>query len=220
MPYIDISPPVYAATAVFPGDTPFSLGWTMRQDRGDSCSVSALTLSPHTGAHVDAPFHVLADGERAPRAARIADLEVEPFIGRCRVVSSEKSQPITAEHVARWPLDGVERLLIRTRAVVDPAEFPRDGAYLTAEGAAALAGRVRLVGVDTASVDHWQSKELPAHRALFAAGVAILEGLDLSAVDEGDYDLIALPLRLVDADASPVRAVLRRLDAAPESAAR
>lgn len=215
MRYFDISPPVHHSTAVFPGDTPFSLEWTMHRDRGDSCSVSAMTLSPHVGAHVDAPYHVLHEGDSAGAARRIGDLGLEPFIGPCRVVSSENSQPITREIVNSWPLDGVTRVLVRTRDHVDPTVFPRDGAFFTQDGAAALAGRLVLVGLDTASVDHWESRDLPAHRALFAGGIAILEGVDLSAVDPGDYELIALPLRLVDADASPVRAVLRAFDSSP-----
>ena len=215
MLYLDISPPVHHTTAVFPGDTPFSLVWTMHRDRGDTCSVSAMTLSPHVGAHVDAPYHVLHESESADAARRVGDLGLQPFIGPCRVVSSENSQPITRDVVNGWPLEGVERVLVRTRPHVDPTVFPRDGAYFTADGAAALAGRVLLVGLDTASVDHWESQDLPAHRALFAGGSAILEGVDLSAVVPGDYELIALPLRLADADASPVRAVLRVLEPAP-----
>ncbi len=219
MRYIDISPPVRGTTAVFPGDTPFTLDWTMRRDRGDSCTVSALRLTPHIGAHVDAPFHVRADGERLPREPRVGELELDAFIGRCRVVSSENAQVLDEQVVAGWDLGGARRVVVRTRAVADPDVFPRDGAYFTAGGAAALAATgICLVGLDTSSVDRWDSQDLAAHRTFFDAGVAILEGLDLHAVAPGDYDLIAVPLRLMDADASPVRALLRPLD--PDSTLR
>lgn len=205
MRLIDVSPPVSERSAVFPGDTPFAVGWTMRQDRGDSCTVSRVTLSPHTGAHVDAPSHVLDPGA----AASVDALDLERFVGPCRIVSTPLDAPITRDVVETLPLAGVERALFRTRAHAAPDVFPARFAYFTPEAAEYLAAQLVLIGIDTPSVDEATSTALAAHRAFFARGVAVLEGLDLTSARDGDAELIALPLRLVGLDGSPVRAVLR-----------
>lgn len=191
---------------MFPGDEPLRVRWTMQRARGDSCTVSCVSLSPHTGAHVDAPSHVLDAGD----AAGVGELPLDTFIGPCRVFVRTGSGPLSLGDVSALPLDGVTRALFRTHDGVDPTVFPSVFAHFTEEAAAFLGDRgVRLVGIDTPSVDFGESKDLRAHRAFFARGVSVLEGLDLSRADAGDYELIALPLRLMGLDGSPVRAVLR-----------
>lgn len=209
----DITPPVGPGVPVWPGDTPYraELSWAIA--RGDSVNVSALTTTPHLGAHADAPFHV-ADG-----GAAIADLPLEPFLGPCRVVEVPPEPRVLPEHLAGVELGDPPRLLLKTGSAPRPAPggdsptpFPERFTALSPELAHALgeAGAL-LVGLDTPSVDPFDSKDLPAHHALVAGGVANLEGLLLADVPPGLYELIALPLRLVGLDASPVRAVLRTL---------
>jgi arylformamidase len=202
---LDISPAIGPGGAVWPGDSPLAWQWVSRRDRGDVVNLGRLALSPHTGAHVDAPLH-LEDG--GPDAAA---LPLEVFWGPARVVDWAAGAPLDAAALARLPWGGVRRVLFRTRAAGEPLAYRAGYPAFTPQGAALLAARgVRLVGVDTPSVDPFESPDLPAHRALLGAGVAILECLELAAAEPGDYELVALPLRLVGADATPVRAALRR----------
>ncbi len=158
---------------------------------------------------MDAPSHVLDEREPGGTVS-VGDVPLDLCIGPCRVFWRPGVAPITIEDVGALGLDGVERALFRTHDGQDPRVFPSTFAHFTKESAEFLAARgVRLVGIDTPSVDFGESKELAAHRTFFARGVCVLEGLDLSRAEPGDYELIALPLRLMDLDGSPVRAVLR-----------
>lgn len=200
----DISPPIRRGVPVWPGDTPYraELSWAIA--RGDSVNVSAVTTTPHLGAHADAPFHVAEGG------ASVAELPLAPFLGPCRVVGVPPAPLVLPEHLAGIDLADPPRLLLKTGSVRDRSRFPERFCALSPELARALgeAGAL-LVGIDTPSVDPFDSKELAAHHALVAGGVLNLEGLDLDRVPPGLYELIALPLRLEGLDASPVRAVLR-----------
>lgn len=202
----DISPPVSASAPVFPGDTPYAQAWSARIAPGCPVNVSAITLSPHVGAHADAPLHY-ADG-----AAGIGQVALEPYLGRCRVIHAIDRGPLVeVEHLAHAADALPPRVLVRTceRA---PTHWVDDFAAFAPRTLDWLAGRgVLLVGIDTASVDPAASKTLDAHQRLRAHDLRVLENLVLDAVPEGDYELIALPLRLVEADASPVRAILREL---------
>jgi arylformamidase len=201
--FLDVSQPVDASVACWPGDTPFSSHWVMHLDRGDSCTVSRITMSPHNGTHADAPSHFLSG------APGIGEVDVGKYVGRCRVVERIGDGPLTAREVARWRVRRGDRVLVRTRRRVDPTRFPARFAHLTGESAAALAksGAV-LFGIDTPSVDHRDSKTMDAHLALLGGGVAILENLDLSRARPGRYRLIAPPARFAGLDAAPVRALL------------
>jgi arylformamidase len=203
---IDISQKVSAASAVFPGDTPFALRKVMSMADGGSCDVGTITTTLHVGTHADAPSHFQegADG--------IGEVPLEYFYGPVRVVERIGDGPLDVDDVTGWNLTRGMRYLVRTRVHVDPAEWPDEFAHLTPAAAQALAdGGVTLFGIDTPSVDHQDSKSLDAHKALLAGGVAILENLDLSGVKPFPYELMAFPLRIPGADASPVRAVLRTL---------
>ncbi|MBD3335173.1 MAG: hypothetical protein GF355_06620 [Candidatus Eisenbacteria bacterium] len=203
MPWIDISRKLAEETVVWPGDTPFSRSWAMSRDAGDACNTSTLTLSAHTGSHVDAPFHV------HPGGATVDQLPVEPFIGRCRVVAAGTGA-VGARDLAGLDLRREERILFRTRTALRDEEWRDEFTFLSPAAAQALAdGEVKLVGIDTPSMDPSDSKSLEAHSILIAGRVAILEGLVLAHVTPGVYDLIAVPLRIVGGDASPVRALLR-----------
>jgi arylformamidase len=203
----DISPPVHAASPVFPGDVAFDQGWTARIGPGCPVNVSTLRLSPHTGAHADAPLHYDDQG------ATVGELDLEPYLGRCRVVHAIGIAPLIEwVHIAHALQDLPPRLLVRTYAHVPVDQWdPKLAAYApqTIERLADLG--VRLVGIDTASIDPAESKALPSHQVIRRRGLRVLENLWLDEVPEGDYELIALPLKLTTADASPVRAVLREL---------
>ncbi|HQQ68738.1 MAG TPA: arylformamidase [Alicycliphilus sp.] len=204
----DISAPVHAASPAYPGDTPYGQQWSATIGAGSAVNVSTLTLSPHIGTHADAPLHYDNDG------AAIGKLPLHAFIGRCRVIHAMGCGPLVEwRHIAHAvTADLPPRVLLRT---YENAPVDRWDAGLTALAPDALerladAG-VLLVGMDTASVDPAGSMELPSHQVLRRRGLRVLENLVLDAVPEGDYELIALPLKLTTADASPVRAVLRSL---------
>lgn len=203
----DISPPVHAGTPVFPGDTPYQQRWAASIGPGCPVNVGELTLSPHVGAHADAPLHY------DPEGAAIGAVDLAPYLGPCRVVHAIGCGPLVQwKHLAH-ALDGLPpRLLVRTYPTMPQGRWdPQLAGYApeTVERLAALG--VRLIGIDTASIDPADSKTLDSHQAIRRHGMRVLENLVLDDVPEGDYELIALPLKLTTADASPVRAVLREL---------
>jgi arylformamidase len=202
----DISPPVLPGSPVFPGDAPFEQRWAATLSADCPVNVSTLTLSPHTGAHADAPLHDSADG------VAVGALALAPFLGRCRVVHTIACGPLVEwRHLAHALQALPPRLLVRTYAHAPAGWDPQLAGYApdTLERLADLG--VQLVGIDTASIDPADSKSLPSHQVIRRRGLRVLENLVLDEVPEGDYELIALPLKLMTADASPVRAVLREL---------
>ena len=204
---IDISPPITPDLKVFPGDTPPSREVLLDLARGDALTLSTLHGTVHLGAHADAASHYGVD------APSIERHPIERYVGECQVVRVEGARGRRIG-VGPW-CDTVEtsRLILATGTYPDPEHWNEDFAGLEPALVEHLADRgVELVGIDTPSVDVSTSKDLPAHAAFLRTGVSILEGLVLDGVAEGRYELIALPLRLVGFDASPVRAVLRTLD--------
>ena len=204
----DISPPVGPGAPVFPGDTPYGQRWVATIGPGCPVNVAELTLSPHVGAHADAPLHY------EPGGAPIGAVDLAPYLGRCRVVHAIGAGPLVRpEHLAAALADPdlPPRVLVRTCRTMPLDRFDPDLTAFDAATVEALADRgVVLVGIDSASIDPADSKPLPSHQVVRRRGLRVLENLLLDAVPEGDYELIALPLKLVAADASPVRAVLRR----------
>lgn len=215
MRHIDISPAVRKGIAVWPGDTEFSFDTTWSIEDGDSVNVGAVTTTTHIGAHIDAPSHVI-DG-----AATVFSTPLEACIGPCLVVdvsdqvdrsASPNRPPSLTKIVAKVAAltdSPVERLLLRHERISRqawhtdlPGVLPEVMRWFAGQGG-------KLMGIDIASFDPANSKSLECHREAFAHEVVLLEGLDLSAASEGVSELIALPLPWVDADASPVRAVLR-----------
>ena len=203
----DLSPIVRPDIPVWPGDTPFESRLTWSMAEGGTVNVSAITTTPHLGSHADAPFHTESRGET------MADLPLERYLGPCRVVKVPPQPLIEPRHLDGIDLTNPPRILLKTESVRDRRTFPERFSALSPELAALLAEKkVLLVGLDTPSVDPFDSKTLDAHHALARGGVSNLEGLVLDGVPEGIYELIALPLRLAGLDASPVRAVLRTLE--------
>lgn len=207
MKFWDISPPVEARSPVFPGDTPYSQRWSATLGDGCPVNVSAITLSPHVGAHADAPLHY------DPAGLPVGALDLAPFMGPCRVIHAIGCGPLIEwHHLAHAAQALPPRVLVRSfeRAPVD-RWTDAFSAFAAATIERLADAGVRLVGIDTASVDPADSKTLPSHQVLRRRGLRVLENLVLDEVPEGDYELIALPLKLMTADASPVRAVLRAL---------
>ena len=206
----DISPPIDENAAVFPGDTVYSQRLHFSLSTDCPVNVNSITFSPHTGAHADAPLHY------APGGATSGDLDLAPYLGRCRVIHCIDVGPLVQPaHLAHAMANLPERVLIRTSraASQDWGSFTalagESIAYLATHS---IANRLLLVGLDTPSVDPATSQTLPSHQMLHQLDLRVLENLVLDDVPEGDYELIALPLKLVRADASPVRAILRSLD--------
>ena len=203
----DISPPVHEGAPVFPGDTPYRQRWAASIGPDCPVNVGEITLSPHVGAHADAPLHY------DPHGAAIGAVDLAPFLGRCRVIHAIGRGPLVEwAHLAHALDDLPPRVLVRTRerACVDRWD-PELVAFAPDTIERLAAHGVLLVGIDSASIDPADSKTLDSHQAIRRLDLRVLENLVLDEVPEGDYELIALPLRLVAADASPVRAVLRSL---------
>jgi len=206
MPTYDITPPVTEGMAVWPGDTPPSREVLSDMSRGANLTLSSLHTTVHVGAHADAPSHYGVD------APSIEGRPLDYYLGPCQVlrVAVKPSTRIPPEALAGPPR--AERVLFATGTYPDPARFNEDFAALSPELVHGLHGHgVKLVGIDTPSVDLPASKDLPAHQACLEHEMAILEGIVLDDVPDGLYELIALPLKLVGFDASPVRAILRSL---------
>lgn len=203
--WIDITMEFGAPAGTFPGDTPFRMEWTGRIGDGHwAVNLSQITSSPHNGTHSDAPIHVLEGG------AASEALDPDAYMGPCVVVDATnvKGDLLPASLVEK--IQG-PRILFKTRAHMHGEKFPNPFKGLSPDLAMRLAkSKVRLVGTDAPSMDAMDSKGLPAHKALFGAGSHVLENLDLSAVEPGPYDLVALPLKVRGLCAAPVRALLRR----------
>ncbi|WLR51693.1 arylformamidase [Bacillus tianshenii] len=202
--WIDISQPLDDNIAHWPGDTAFSYHLTFPKTVTGSVNIGSMTTSLHTGTHVDAPFHFRDDGER------ILDLDLNVFIGPARVIDVSSASKINEDALRTANLNGISRVLFKTSVPNQPECFPEQIPPITADGAAFLKEKgIVLVGVDVPSVDPLDSKEMTGHHALYEHGIHILENLMLDEIAEGDYELIALPLPLKEADGSPVRAVIR-----------
>ena len=201
----DITRPLTPNTAVFPGDTPVSLKQVMRIQDGDSCNVSALTMSVHAGTHVDAPLHYAADG------IGIDHVGLDILLGPARVASFDVAHVITKADLLRHDLRGVQRLLAHTWGSTTPHHvFDRGFVHVDPEAADFLGKMgLKLIGMDTPSVDEASSKTLPAHMTFLRHNVIIIENLCLIGVPDGDYELIALPIKIEGCDAAPARVLLR-----------
>jgi arylformamidase len=202
----DISPTISAALPVWPGDTRFEASTTWQIGGGCPVHVSRMTMTTHLGAHTDAPSHY------DPAGLAIDAVGLASYIGPCRVIHCIGAPLVDVADIAPF-LDGVPpRVLLRTYAVAPQRAWDPAFAAVSPAAIALLASKgVLLIGTDTASLDPQDSKTLDAHHAVRTHQMAILEGVVLDDVAAGDYELIALPLKLAGMDASPVRAILRPL---------
>lgn len=202
----DVTVPLSARVPVFPGDPRFEMSFAHRMDEGKPYNVARMSLGVHSGTHVDAPYHFLEDG------ATVEQLPLDVLIGPALVASVDAPRAIRREDVEALPLGGHTRVLFKTRngdAIRRP-EFREDFIYVDPGAAEALVARgVRLLGIDYLSVEQFGSADFAAHHVLLGAGTVLVEGLDLVDVPPGEYEVTCLPLRIVGADGSPARVVLR-----------
>jgi len=208
MNYYDISLNLSSETVCWVSSPPFELIERKRMSRGERNNSSALKMSAHAGTHVDSPFHFVPDG------ATIESLPLELFIGPALVQAVDVGRYITKEHVEAIDLTGVSRVLFKTRnsQLLHQPHYDPDFVAFAVEAAEALVARgVRLVGLDYLSVAH-VDEQVPVHRAFLDHGVVLLEGVDLSEIKPGRYELICFPVRLRGSDGAPCRAVLRDLN--------
>ncbi|HEV8675940.1 MAG TPA: cyclase family protein [Methylomirabilota bacterium] len=204
--WIDVTVPIHDGMVVYEGDPPVEVTVALAIERGDPANVSRLRLGSHTGTHVDAPRHFL------PGADTVDRLPWEPLLGPVQIVECPPG-PIEPETAARTPA-GEQRVIFKTgnSTLWKRGHFVRDYQALTREAARELVrAGVRLVGIDYLSIEAFRAPGHPVHHCLLEAGIVILEGLDLSAVPPGRYQLVCLPLRLQDGDGAPARALLRPL---------
>lgn len=203
----DISPLLEPAVAVWPGDAPFQRSQSLSIAQGASVNLSSFSASLHTGAHADAPSHFDDQG------ASIDQVALEAYIGPARLVTIQAKETVSAQDLSAVLQQSPQRLLLRCNPDFDSRSFPSRFVHFSTEAAQAVGqAGVRLIGLDAPSVDFVDSKELPCHHIFHRHGTAILENLLLQGVPDGEYELIALPLRIADGDASPVRAVLRKTE--------
>jgi arylformamidase len=203
---IDISIPIHAGLAPWPGDVRYELRLESTP-AGDQrrLNLGAVTMSLHTGTHIDAPYHFDSSG------ATVSSLDLEVFIGPASVIDVSGKERIQVRDIEGAGAALSQRVLLKTGAWTDYTQFPESIPVIEPYVPAFLSERgVRLLGIDLPSVDALDSKELPNHHALASRGIHILESIDLRAADPGQYELLALPLRLELADAAPCRAVLLR----------
>jgi arylformamidase len=200
----DITRSLRLSTAVFPGDTPVSFTQVMRMRDGDACNVSSITMSVHAGTHIDAPRHY---SDEAPGAE---SLDLDVLVGPAQVVTVGTSGPLSLVDVQALDLIGAPRLILHTRASDTPDDvFDPSFTCFTPEAADWLGKQgVRLVGTDAPSVDEVTREDLPAHKTFLRHGIVIIENLCLRGVPDGEYQLVALPLKIVDGDAAPARVIL------------
>jgi arylformamidase len=210
-PWIDVTVPLRDGLVHWPGDPRFAIERVAEIERGDPATVSKLTMGVHTGTHMDAPAHYLRGG------TTIDALPLDATVGPARVIAISDPESIKPAELRSLGVRRGERLLFRTRNSGrrwTQEAFIEDFVYLAADAARLLADRgVRCVGVDYLSVGGFHRDGRETHEALLAVGVWIIEGLDLSAVEPGRYELICLPLRIVGAEGAPARALLRPLAA-------
>jgi arylformamidase len=212
MQIYDVSVPLSAATPTYPGDPGIEIKQWLRLENGDAANVSLINFGLHSGTHVDAPAHFIADG------ARVDSLPLTSLVGAAEVVEvADDIRVIDEDFVAANCASGVQRILFKTRNsdFWNHEGFRADYTYIDPAAARALAASgIKLVGIDYLSVEQFQSEKFETHLALLASGVVILEGLDLRAVAGGVYELFCLPLKIAggSGDGAPARVILRTLN--------
>ncbi len=205
MNYFDISPLIDSTLAVFPGDTPFHQQFSKHYSKADNYALSSITTTVHIGAHTDAPHHY------HPNGTTIDKRSLDFYYGKAQVIRV-KAKPapyrLTPSDIENIAITA-PRILFHTGSFPDPYQWRDDFTALSPELIDFLATQqVKLIGIDTPSVDPASDPALLSHHAIFKHDMAILEGIVLETVPAGCYHLVALPLRIKDADASPVRAIL------------
>ena len=211
--WIDISVPLRSGMVHWPGDPPVQIERRLALDRGEVMNLSTVSMSLHSGTHMDAPLHFLREG------ASLDEMPLAATVGRARVIEIRDPESIKPEHLAGRRIRRGERILFKTRnskRCWARAEFCEDFVYISKEAARYLAERrVQTVGIDYISVGGFHQDTVETHQILLEAGIWIIEGLNLGGVRPGRYELVCLPLRVLRSDGAPARAILRRYTASP-----
>lgn len=210
MKIYDVTVAISNDLPVYPGDPPIQIERTQSLEKGDIARVSRLSINTHIGTHIDPPYHFMKDGVTLDQAP------LEVFMGPARVIDAGDAFSIDAALLSTFDLDGASRVLFKTRNSrfwSETKEFQKDFVYLETDAAEALVARgVKLVGIDYLSIEKFGFDEPTTHWTLLGNDVYIVEGLDLSGIAPGDYELICLPLKIKDGDGGPARVVLRELN--------
>jgi arylformamidase len=211
--WIDISVPLRSGMVHWPGDPSVQIERRLALDRGEVMNLSTVSMSLHSGTHMDAPLHFLREG------ASLDEMPLAATVGRARVIEIRDPESIKPEHLAGRRIRRGERILFKTRnskRCWARAEFCEDFVYISKEAARYLAERrVQTVGIDYISVGGFHQDTVETHQILLEAGIWIIEGLNLAGVRPGRYELVCLPLRVLRSDGAPARAILRRYTASP-----
>ncbi len=206
MTFYDVTLPISNAMITWPSDPAVSITGTSLISQGDFCNLSELKIGSHCGTHIDAPSHFLENGRT------IDQLVLENLIGEATVFEFKNKENIDVSDIKQLRFDNVKRVLFKTvnSSYWKLSAFKKDFVYLTKDAAQYLVDKgIRLVGVDYLSVEKFESQQAETHHILLRNDVIILEGLDLSTVEPGRYELIALPLKIKDGDGSPTRVILK-----------
>jgi GntP family gluconate:H+ symporter len=199
-----------AKTPVYEGDAPLRFDFLKDMRKGDKLTLSVYSMGAHSGTHIDAPMHFVANG------APIDEVALDPLIGAARVIDiADSVQAIDAGQLNRHDWRDAKRVLFRTRSTLrgwmDSAAFHKDFAYISPDAAQLLADAgVLLVGVDYISAEQFGAAAPRTHQILLGRGIPIVEGLDLRPVRAGDYDVIVLPLKVRGHEGAPARAIVRQ----------
>jgi arylformamidase len=205
--WIDISVPLFTGMAHWPGDPAFESSLAVSMAEGKVCNLTRFSTSAHIGTHMDAPRHFIRDG------ITMEKMPIEAVIGPCRVVPIRDRESIQPRELLPLKLKEGERILFKSRNSARSWKmktFDEDFIFISREGAQCLVDHgVQTVGVDYLSVGGFRKDGVETHNILLGACVWIIEGLDLSKIKPGKYDLICLPLKMAGADGAPARAILR-----------
>lgn len=206
--WIDISVPVSNGIVHWPGDPPFHIERALDQAKGDTATVSRMTLGVHTGTHMDAPLHFIQGGRT------IDQMPLDATVGRARVIQIDDPKSIKREELLPQAISAGERILFKTANSAkawSSGKFEENFVFISQDAARYLAEcGILCVGVDYLSVGGFHEDGPETHHALLGAGIWIIEGLNLKAIEPGEYELACLPLRLVGSEGAPARAILRR----------
>jgi len=206
--WIDISVPIHTGMVHWPDNPPVLVDYMLHINRGDVCTVSTLSMGSHTGTHMDGPLHFIAEG------LGLHEMPLDAAIGPARVIEIRDTESIKPEELEFHHIQHGERVLFKTVNSArgwQTATFLEDFVYISQEAARYLAAvGVQTLGIDYLSVGGYTKDAVETHVALLGAGIWIIEGLDLSQVDAGTYELICLPIKITGSDGGPARAILRK----------
>lgn len=203
----DVTLTISDTLITWPSDPPVTINKVSMISKGDACNVSELKLGSHCGTHVDAPSHFEENG------LTIDKIPLDCFMGKATVFEIKNRKEIGLQDIKSLGIKNTERVIFKTinSTYWKLPAFKKDFVYLTKEAAHYLADcKVKLVGVDYLSIEKYKNASADVHHILLSKGMVIIEGLDMGNVEAGDYELIALPLKIKDGDGSPARVVLRR----------